>query len=318
MGIESRRILLANPRGFCAGVDRAIQIIEDLLDVHPGTLYVRKEIVHNRDVVERLRGRGVVFVEELEEVPNDSLAVFSAHGVAPDVRRQAQERNLRVVDATCPLVTKVHVEAQRFANDGYFVVLIGHAGHDEVTGTLGQIPGSIALVENEEDARTVHVPDPQRVAVVTQTTLSLDDTRGILQALKERFPAIKEPPSSDICYATQNRQNAVKQLAQESDVVLVVGSQNSSNAQRLRDCSVETGTPAYLIDGPSEIEPAWLADADTVGVTSGASTPEHLVERVVDRVREITGAKAVEEIGTREPAIVFAPPRELAAVLSGE
>lgn len=316
MGIERRRILLANPRGFCAGVERAIQIIEDLLDVHPGTLYVRKEIVHNRDVVERLRGRGVVFVDELEEVPNDSLAVFSAHGVAPDVRRQAQERNLRVVDATCPLVTKVHVEALRFARDGYFVLLIGHAGHDEVTGTLGQIPGSIALVEHEADAATVVVPDPERVAVVTQTTLSLDDTHGILEALKRRFPALREPPSSDICYATQNRQNAVKELADVTDVVLVVGSQNSSNAQRLRDCSVEGGTPAYLIDGPDEIDAAWIANAKTVGVTSGASTPEHLVSLVVERVRAIVGEADVEDIGKREPAIVFAPPRELAGILA--
>ncbi|HUY41307.1 MAG TPA: 4-hydroxy-3-methylbut-2-enyl diphosphate reductase [Candidatus Dormibacteraeota bacterium] len=319
MGTESRRILLANPRGFCAGVDRAIQIIEDLLDVHPGTLYVRKEIVHNRDVVERLRGRGVVFVDELAEVPNDSLAVFSAHGVAPDVRRQAAERNLRVVDATCPLVTKVHVEALRFARDGYFVLLIGHAGHDEVTGTLGQIPGSIALVENEVDAATVAVPDPQRVAVVTQTTLSLDDTHGILAALKRRFPALKEPPSSDICYATQNRQNAVKELAVACDVVLVVGSQNSSNAQRLRDCSAEAGTPAYLIDGPNEIERAWIAHATTIGVTAGASTPEHLVARVVEHVRAIVGDADVEEFGKREPTIVFAPPRELAGIIaSGE
>ncbi|MGH7738232.1 MAG: 4-hydroxy-3-methylbut-2-enyl diphosphate reductase [Candidatus Tyrphobacter sp.] len=316
MATQEGRILLANPRGFCAGVDRAIQIIEDLLDVHTGTLYVRKEIVHNRDVVDRLRGRGVVFVEELDEVPNDSLAVFSAHGVAPDVRKQAQDRNLLVVDATCPLVTKVHTEALRFAHDGYFVLLIGHAGHDEVTGTLGQIPGSIALVESEEDAANVCVPDPQRVAVVTQTTLSLDDTRAVLLALKSRFPAIKEPPSSDICYATQNRQNAVKELAQQCDVVLVVGSQNSSNAQRLRDSSVETGAPAYLIDGPADIQESWLAGKRTIGVTSGASTPEHLVARVVDRVREIAGDLPVEEIGKREPAIVFAPPRELAGILS--
>lgn len=316
MSTESRRILLANPRGFCAGVDRAIQIIEDLLDVHPGRLYVRKEIVHNRDVVERLRGRGVVFVDELAEVPNDSLAVFSAHGVAPDVRRQAAERNLRVVDATCPLVTKVHVEALRFARDGYFVLLIGHAGHDEVTGTLGQIPGSIALVENEAGAATVAVPDPQRVAVVTQTTLSLDDTHGILAALKRRFPALKEPPSSDICYATQNRQNAVKELAVACDVVLVVGSQNSSNAQRLRDCSAEMGTPAYLIDGPDEIEGMWLEGARTIGVTSGASTPEHLVARVVERIIEVGGEAVVEDIGKREPEIVFAPPRELAGIIA--
>ncbi len=312
---EQRRILLANPRGFCAGVDRAIQIIEDLLDVHDGTLYVRKEIVHNRDVVERLRARGVVFVEELSEVPNGALAVFSAHGVAPDVRKQAEARKLRVVDATCPLVTKVHVEAMRFARDGFFVLLVGHAGHDEVTGTLGQIPGSIALVESEEDAASVAVPDPQRVAVVTQTTLSLDDTKGIVEALKRRFPAIKEPPSSDICYATQNRQNAVKDLAQESDVVLVVGSQNSSNAQRLRDCSIEAGTPAYLIDGPDDIQESWLNGALTVGVTSGASTPEHLVAQVVERARAIIGATEVAEVGEREPSIVFAPPRELAGFL---
>ncbi len=315
MSTTQRRILLANPRGFCAGVERAIQIIEDLLDVHDGTLYVRKEIVHNRDVVERLRARGVVFVEELGEVPNGALAVFSAHGVAPDVRKQATERKLRVVDATCPLVTKVHVEAMRFARDGYFVLLVGHAGHDEVTGTLGQIPGSIALVENEDDAASVAVPDPQRVAVVTQTTLSLDDTKGIVEALKRRFPDIKEPPSSDICYATQNRQNAVKELAQESDVVLVVGSQNSSNAQRLRDCSIEAGTPAYLIDGPGEIRESWLSGMTTVGVTSGASTPEHLVAQVVERARAIIGATEVAEVGEREPSIVFAPPRELAGFL---
>ncbi len=315
MSTTQRRILLANPRGFCAGVERAIQIIEDLLDVHDGTLYVRKEIVHNRDVVERLRARGVVFVEELGEVPNGALAVFSAHGVAPDVRKQATERKLRVVDATCPLVTKVHVEAMRFARDGYFVLLVGHAGHDEVTGTLGQIPGSIALVENEDDAASVAVPDPQRVAVVTQTTLSLDDTKGIVEALKRRFPDIKEPPSSDICYATQNRQNAVKELAQESDVVLVVGSQNSSNAQRLRDCSIEAGTPAYLIDGPGEIRESWLSGMTTVGVTSGASTPEHLVAQVVERARASIGATEVAEVGEREPSIVFAPPRELAGFL---
>ena len=315
MNTQPRRILLANPRGFCAGVERAIQIIEDLLDVHDGTLYVRKEIVHNRDVVERLRARGVVFVDELSEVPNGALAVFSAHGVAPEVRKRAMERQLRVVDATCPLVTKVHVEAMRFARDGYFVLLVGHAGHDEVTGTLGQIPGNIALVENEEDAANVAVPDPQRVAVVTQTTLSLDDTKGIVEALKLRFPAIKEPPSSDICYATQNRQNAVKDLAQDADVVLVVGSQNSSNAQRLRDCSIEGGTPAYLIDGPDEIQEAWLDGATTVGVTSGASTPEHLVARVVERARALIGATEVAEVGEREPSIVFAPPRELAGIL---
>lgn len=296
------RILLATPRGFCAGVDRAIQIIEELLELHDGTVYVRKEIVHNREVVGDLRSRGVVFVDELDQVPNGALAAFSAHGVAPHVRQQAAERGLRVVDATCPLVTKVHVEALRFAQQGCFVLLIGHSGHDEVSGTLGEIPERIALVEDVADAMAVQVPDRARVAVVTQTTLSLDDTRDVLAVLKRRFPALREPARSDICYATQNRQAAVKRLAEASEVVLIVGSPNSSNAQRLRDCAVGAGTPAYLIDRPEALQRSWVAQVRTVGVTAGASTPEGLVLRIADRVRELVGAHPSKssESGSRQ------------------
>ncbi len=308
------KILLVNPRGFCAGVDRAIQIIEELLEIHDGTLYVRKEIVHNRDVVEGLRSRGVVFVEELSEVPNGSLTVFSAHGVAPLVRKQAAERGLCVVDATCPLVSKVHVEALRFAREGCFVLLIGHSGHDEVSGTLGQIPGRMALVESVADAETIAVPDPERVAVVTQTTLSLDDTRHIMDVLIRRFPAIRQPRYSDICYATQNRQGAVKELAKVADVVVVVGSQSSSNSERLRDCAIQAGKPAYLLDTPDALQAKWFTNKPIVGVTAGASSPETLVKRVVDRIRELVGDSTVEEFGEREPAIVFVPPPELAAL----
>lgn len=312
--VDPVKILLVNPRGFCAGVDRAIQIIEELLEIHEGTLYVRKEIVHNRDVVEGLRARGVVFVEELSEVPNGSLTVFSAHGVSPLVRQEANDRNLIVVDATCPLVSKVHVEALRFARDGCFVLLIGHRGHDEVSGTLGQIPGRMALVENIADAESVTVPDPEMVAVVTQTTLSLDDTRGILDVLIRRFPKIRQPRFSDICYATQNRQVAVKHLADVADVVVVVGSQSSSNSVRLRDCAMQAGKPAYLLDTPDDLQAQWFAGKHIVGVTAGASSPETLVKRVVDRVRELVGDSTVEEFGEREPAIVFVPPPELAAL----
>ncbi len=307
----TRKILLANPRGFCAGVDRAIDIVDRLLDLHGGPLYVRKEIVHNRDVVEGFRARGVVFVDEIDEVPDGALAVFSAHGIAPEVRRRAAERGLRVVDATCPLVSKVHLEAIRFAKRGLFVLLVGHQGHDEVAGTLGEIPDRIALVENVRDAQTVAVPDPHAVAVVTQTTLSLDDTRDILQALRERFPTLQEPAKSDICYATQNRQTAVKDLARVADLIIVVGSQNSSNSQRLRESAEQMGTPAHLVDREEEIEAAWFDGVRTVGITAGASSPETLVGRIVERVRAF-GDFTIEDFGTREPAIVFAPPRELA------
>ncbi len=305
-------ILLANPRGFCAGVDRAIDIVEQLIEAHGAPLYVRREIVHNREVVEGLRARGVVFVEGLEEIPNGALAVFSAHGVSPAVQKEARERRLRIVDATCPLVSKVHLEALRFAKDGYFVLLVGHRNHDEVEGTLGHVPGGIALVEDVEQALAVSVPDPQRVAVVTQTTLSLDDTVAILAALRERFPALREPARSDICYATQNRQVAVKALAAAVSVVVVVGSENSSNSQRLRECAEQIGAAAYLVDCTEQLRAEWFLGHARIGVTAGASSPETLVARIVDRIRELVGEAVVVDFGEREPAITFAPPKELA------
>ena len=305
-------ILLANPRGFCAGVDRAIDIVEQLIDAHGAPLYVRREIVHNREVVEGLRARGVVFVEGLDEIPNGALAVFSAHGVSPTVQREARERGLRIVDATCPLVSKVHLEALRFAKDGYFVLLVGHRNHDEVEGTLGHVPGGIALVEDVAQALSVPVPDPERVAVVTQTTLSFDDTVAILTALRERFPALREPARSDICYATQNRQVAVKALAAEVEVVVVVGSENSSNSQRLRECAEQIGAAAYLVDCTEQLRAEWFSGHARIGVTAGASSPETLVARIVERIRELVGDATVSDFGEREPAITFAPPKELA------
>ncbi len=305
-------ILLANPRGFCAGVDRAIDIVEQLIDAHGAPLYVRREIVHNREVVEGLRARGVVFVEGLDEIPNGALAVFSAHGVSPTVQREARERGLRIVDATCPLVSKVHLEALRFAKDGYFVLLVGHRNHDEVEGTLGHVPGGIALVEDVAQALSVPVPNPERVAVVTQTTLSFDDTVAILTALRERFPALREPARSDICYATQNRQVAVKALAAEVGVVVVVGSENSSNSQRLRECAEQIGAAAYLVDCTEQLRAEWFSGHARIGVTAGASSPETLVARIVERIRELVGDATVSDFGEREPAITFAPPKELA------
>jgi 4-hydroxy-3-methylbut-2-enyl diphosphate reductase len=307
-------ILLANPRGFCAGVERAIETVDELLDRFGAPVYVRKEIVHNRDVVEDFRARGVVFVEELSEVPAGALAVFSAHGVAPSVWREAQERGLRVVDATCPLVSKVHVEALRFAKEGYFLLLVGHAHHDEVVGTLGHVPGGIALVEDVAQAETVQVPDPERVALITQTTLSIDDTAEIVAVLKRRFPKLREPARSDICYATTNRQAAVKDLARRVDVVVVVGSENSSNSQRLKDCAEQAGARAYLVDHPGLLQPAWFAGSPTIGVTAGASSSESLVGRIIDRIEAICGPLERVESGEREPEIVFAAPRELAAL----
>ena len=305
-------ILLANPRGFCAGVDRAIDIVEQLIEAHGAPLYVRREIVHNREVVENLRSRGVVFVEGLDEIPNGALAVFSAHGVSPAVKKEARERHLRIVDATCPLVSKVHLEALRFAKDGYFVLLVGHRNHDEVEGTLGHVPGGIALVEDVERALSIPVPDPQRVAVVTQTTLSLDDTMAILAALRRRFPELREPARSDICYATQNRQVAVKALAAAVEVVVVVGSENSSNSQRLRECAEQIGAAAYLVDCIEQLRAEWFVGHARIGVTAGASSPETLVARIVDRIGELVGSATVVDFGEREPAITFAPPKELA------
>ncbi|TAM60293.1 4-hydroxy-3-methylbut-2-enyl diphosphate reductase [bacterium] len=308
--VETGTILLANPRGFCAGVERAIEIIDRLLEIHDGPVYVRKEIVHNRDVVQRFQARGVIFVEDVAAVPVGSLLVFSAHGVSPEVRRSAVERNLLVIDATCPLVSKVHFEAIKFANEGRFVILVGHKYHDEVAGTLGEIPGRIGLVENVEQARVFEVPDPEHVAVVTQTTLSIDDTRAIIDTLKARFPALVTPSRDDICYATQNRQEAVKSLAAAAELVLVVGSENSSNSQRLRESAAQAGTTAYLIDHPDAIDPAWVAGKRTIGVTAGASSPEHLVQSILARLQQL-GTFEVRAFGKREPDIIFTPPREL-------
>lgn len=304
---------LANPRGCCAGVDRAIAVVDQLLDQHGGPVYVRKEIVHNREVVERLRSRGAVFVEEVDEAPEGSILVFSAHGISPEVRRIAAQRRLRVIDATCPLVSKVHQEALKFASAGLHVLLIGHANHDEVIGTLGEIPGQITLVESIEDAARVQVPDEERVAVITQTTLSVDETRSIMDALRKRFPRLTTPARDDICYATQNRQDAVRALAPQCDVMLVVGSENSSNSLRLRELAEQGGTRTYLIDDPACIDPEWLRDASRVGVTAGASSPEYLLQAIVARLRE-QGSFEITEFGTPEPEIIFTMPREISLI----
>ena len=308
------KILLANPRGFCAGVDRAIEIVERALEIFGAPIYVRHEVVHNRFVVERLRGLGAVFVDELDEVPADATVIFSAHGVPKAVQAEAQQRGLRVFDATCPLVTKVHMEVARFARDGREVILIGHEGHPEVEGTMGQFDdsmgGRICLVEDVEDVENLEVRDPTRVGVVTQTTLSVDDTAEVLAALQRRFPTLSTPRKEDICYATQNRQDAVKGLVEACDVVVVVGSQSSSNSNRLREIAEKAGKPGYLVDGPEDLRPEWFAGAQSVGVTAGASAPELLVQRVVARLREWGGQDA-EEIEGREESVVFALPREL-------
>ncbi len=311
--VMSGKMLLANPRGCCAGVDRAIAVVDRLLDQHGGPVYVRKEIVHNREVVDRLRSRGAVFVEEVDEVPEGAVLVFSAHGISPAVRTMARKRRLRVIDATCPLVSKVHYEAIKFAKAGLHVLLIGHAEHDEVIGTMGEIPDQISLVEEVEDVERVHVPDPHRVAVITQTTLSVDETREIMDAVRRRFPHVKTPARDDICYATQNRQDAVHDLAQHVDVLLVVGSQNSSNSLRLRELSEQLGTRAYLVDHAEQIDPAWLEGAARVGITAGASSPEYLTQTIVDRVKQF-GTYDIEEVGDPEPEIVFTMPREISLI----
>lgn len=303
-------MLLANPRGCCAGVDRAIAVVDQLLDQHGGPVYVRKEIVHNREVVERLRSRGAVFVEEVDEAPEGAILVFSAHGISPAVREQAKARNLRVIDATCPLVSKVHYEAIKFAKAGLHVLLIGHADHDEVVGTMGEIPGQISLVESVEDVESVTVPDPDRVAVITQTTLSVDETRGIMDAVRRKFPNVKTPARDDICYATQNRQDAVRDLARQVDVVLVVGSHNSSNSLRLQELAEQLGARAYLIDHAEQLDPAWVQGAGRVGITAGASSPEYLTQSIVDRLKSL-GTFEISEFGEPEPEIIFTMPREI-------
>jgi len=307
-------ILLANPRGFCAGVDRAIEIVERALEIHGAPIYVRHEVVHNRHVVERLRSMGAVFVDELQEVPDGAIVIFSAHGVARAVRTEAERRGLRIFDATCPLVTKVHLEVSRYARAGLDVVLIGHQGHPEVEGTMGQFDtsfgGTIHLVQTPEDVGKLKVRDPSRVTFVTQTTLSVDDTERIIEALRRQFPAIQAPRKDDICYATQNRQDAVKQLARACEVFLVVGSRNSSNSNRLREIAESEGATAFLIDGPDDIRREWIQGKEHVGVTAGASAPESIVQKVVARLREWGGASVNETHGIPEH-MVFALPREL-------
>jgi 4-hydroxy-3-methylbut-2-enyl diphosphate reductase len=308
------RILLANPRGFCAGVDRAIDIVERAIGLFGAPIYVRHEVVHNRFVVERLRALGAVFVEELDDVPGDATVIFSAHGVSKAVQAEARRRGLRVFDATCPLVTKVHMEVARYAKDGRDVILIGHEGHPEVEGTMGQFDGTqggrIHLVEDVEDVGRLEVRDPSRIAVVTQTTLSVDDTAEVLEALQRRYPTLATPRREDICYATQNRQDAVKTLVESCDVVVVVGSRSSSNSNRLREIADKAGKAGYLVDGPEDLRPEWFAGTRAVGVTAGASAPELLVQRVVARLREWGGEQA-QELHGREENVVFALPREL-------
>ncbi len=304
------KVILAKPRGFCAGVERAIEVVEQALQRCRGPVYVRKEIVHNPHVVNALRRKGAVFVEELTDVPAGSATVFSAHGVSPAIHEAARTRQLQVIDATCPLVTKVHVEAVRFARAGYTILLIGHAGHEEVEGTMGEAPDAMRLIQTAEEARAVQVRDPEKVAVVTQTTLSVDDTRQIIEVLKGRFPKLVAPSKDDICYATQNRQNAVKAIAREAEVILVIGAKNSSNSIRLTEVAEDAGRRAHLINDAGEINPAWFDGVGTVGVTSGASAPEHLVQDVVAALKRL-GAAQVEELELVREDVSFGLPAEL-------
>ncbi len=305
-----KRVLLAAPRGYCAGVDRAVETVERALDLHGAPVYVRKEIVHNKHVVEQLSQRGAIFVDQETEVPEGEMVVFSAHGVAPAVHENAAARRLRTIDATCPLVTKVHVEARRFAEDGYTIVMIGHEGHEEVEGTTGEAPDSIVLVQTAGEVAELEVPDPERLAFITQTTLSVDETDEIIAALRARFPSIVSPKSDDICYATTNRQIAVKQLARECDLVLVIGSTNSSNSNRLVEVAREHGAASHLIDNHSQVREEWLGGVETIGITSGASAPEELVERLVEFFRE-RGAGEVSELRTVHEDVRFMLPKKI-------
>jgi 4-hydroxy-3-methylbut-2-enyl diphosphate reductase len=301
------KVLLAAPRGYCAGVDRAVDAVERALARHGPPVYVRKQIVHNLHVVRDLEAKGAIFVEEESEVPEGAVVVLSAHGVAPDVYRHASARHLEVIDATCPLVTKVHLEARRFAEEGQTIVLIGHAGHEEVVGTTGQAPARTILVQTPEEARTVPLPDPEHVSYLTQTTLSVDETNEIIGVLRERFPAMAGPPREDICYATQNRQDAVKEIARRADVVLVIGSDNSSNSNRLAEVARELGTPAHLVDDETEVDEAWLEHAGVVGLTSGASAPEWLVDRMLGWLAG-RGFPEVEQVVLTEESLRFSLP----------
>jgi 4-hydroxy-3-methylbut-2-enyl diphosphate reductase len=315
------KVLLANPRGFCAGVDRAIDIVERAIELFGPPIYVRHEVVHNRYVVERLRAMGAVFVDELHEVPEGATVIFSAHGVSSAVVNEAERRGLRVFDATCPLVTKVHMEVQRYAREARDVILIGHAGHPEVEGTMGRFDasfgGQIHLVESVADVERLTVRDPSRLAFVTQTTLSVDDTSEIVAALRKRFPLLTTPRKEDICYATQNRQDAVKKLLEQCDVLLVVGSRTSSNSNRLRELADRAGVPGYLVDGPEDLQPEWFTGKSVVGVTAGASAPELLVQQVVDQLRT-WGGEPPDELTGREEHVVFGLPRELRKLSKAE
>jgi 4-hydroxy-3-methylbut-2-enyl diphosphate reductase len=308
---EERSVLLAAPRGYCAGVDRAVITVEKALDLYGAPVYVRKQIVHNKHVVADLEGRGAIFVEELEEVPEGATVVFSAHGVSPVVHEQAADRGLKTIDATCPLVTKVHHEAKRFASDDYDILLIGHAGHEEVEGTAGEAPSHIQLVETPDDVAGLEVRDPAKVAWLSQTTLSVDETMAVVAAIRERFPLLLDPPSDDICYATQNRQMAIKEISRSADLVIVVGSGNSSNSVRLVEVALEAGAKAaYRVDDASEIDETWLEGVDTVSVTSGASVPEDLVEGVLSFLAE-RGYPDAQAVHTAEESLIFALPPEL-------
>jgi 4-hydroxy-3-methylbut-2-en-1-yl diphosphate reductase len=308
-------ILLASPRGYCAGVDRAVQTVERALELYGAPVYVRKEIVHNKHVVEELRDRGAIFVETETEVPEGATVVFSAHGVAPSVHVGAAERQLRTIDATCPLVTKVHVEAKKFAAQGYTIVLIGHAGHEEVEGTMGEAPDQIVLVQDEDEVDQLEVADPTRIAYISQTTLSVDETQTIIVRLRERFPQIVGPRTDDICYATTNRQTAVKQLARESDLVLVVGSRNSSNSNRLVEVAREYGAASYLIDNETEVAEEWLDGVRVLGITSGASAPEGLVSELVERFRR-RGSVDVRELEVVSEDVRFMLPKTIRQALA--
>jgi 4-hydroxy-3-methylbut-2-enyl diphosphate reductase len=312
------KLLLAAPRGYCAGVDRAVQTVERALEMHGAPVYVRKEIVHNKHVVSSLRVRGAIFVDEQTEVPEGAVCVFSAHGVAPSVRAGAAERRLRTIDATCPLVTKVHREATRFAQDGYTVVLVGHEGHEEVEGTMGEAPDQIVLVQSEQDVEELELADPERVAYITQTTLAVDETSAIIERLRERFPSIVGPRTDDICYATTNRQAAVKQMADSCDLVLVIGSRNSSNSARLVEVARDCGTDAHLIDSVEEVREQWLEGVRVVGISSGASAPDHLVQDLVDLFRA-RGVRDVSEVHVINEDVRFMLPKPIReAVTAGE
>jgi len=309
--LPRKRVLLAKPRGYCAGVDRAVQTVEEALTLYGPPIYVRKEIVHNRHVVETLRAKGAIFVEETDEVPEGSIVIFSAHGVAPEVYAQAKERSLKAIDATCPLVTKVHQEARRFAADDYDILLIGHEGHEEVVGTAGEAPEHVQLVDGPEAVDSVTVRDPSKVVWLSQTTLSVDETMETVNRLKTKLPLLMAPPSDDICYATSNRQQVVKEIAPQCDVVIVVGSRNSSNSLRLREVAVDAGARAgYLVDFAHEIDPAWVEGASTVGLTSGASVPDELVMDVLDWLAA-RGFGEVAEVTTAQETLVFSLPQEL-------